>query len=166
MSENHINVVSPTLSDGQAIELERTSSGVFRCPFCLGHEDRDARQVQVSPTPVLLPLRLDFVSKPHLSLCEAQKNATSSPAGSPAGDAQSPTPERPGPDEACPSRVVSPYAQPFRTRVPEMEVVPTSESEEEELRLPRPAVELVDAEDEDEVRGALDVADDTIFSPF
>ena len=61
--------------------------------------------------------------------------------------------------------MIPPYAQTFSSWVPEMEVVPSGESEEE-LHLPRSAVELVDAQDEEEVRGALDVADDGIFSPF
>ena len=62
--------------------------------------------------------------------------------------------------------MVLPYVQPYGSWVPEMEVVPTSESEEEELHLPRSAVELANAEDEEEVRGALGIADGASFSPF
>ena len=61
--------------------------------------------------------------------------------------------------------MIPPSGQAFRSWVPEMEVVPSSESEEE-LHLPRSAVELVDAEDEEEVRGVLEAADEAIFSPF
>ena len=79
LAENHVSVVSATIADGQAIELERTSGGVFLCPFCLDHEDKDARQVQVSLAPVFLPPRLDlaFEAPPVVLRSRKERNGQS-----------------------------------------------------------------------------------------